>query len=856
MSTVKTYPLNFLAPTPKSEYEDNRPNVYGLPKKFGDQWVSMGPMPENVEAICIDHNGIETYHDADSEISYRYTDGRKSDFSEPFYRVRTNGEVYRHSNLADAAGEKIVQLDRRQLKDIFRGEKDRMVDKRGTPKFIKGTHIGDEVAQEKPTEVEPDFVYIKPREANEVKIVGSVATRSLAPPENLVGIIKDRNGIEAYLYTPIPGQGHQILNRYSIDPLFDLTNPYYITFTDGDYQYYHGAGHEKNKHVGTLNERDIESIFPKKDNGPSMEQVTSSVNNQLQVSAQKPASKSVPKSAPKSVPAKGNKRKPKTIPLIYVPDNVPLETVENDLRTLIMLCAEKEESQMYLVPVFEYILRDTFKVINSKNSEIYYWNESRKLWAEGTKETMAHFIGKGLPDIVRTIYIEFCTQHNTLRPLYDGLTEDDMEDSEKAGYKSFRRICHITKQLREILTGVGKVQYINQVISATLPTLQDLEFSALLNSRPDLISVANGVVDLRTGELRERTRGDYFTYALKTRYNKDADKTATIEMVNNLMVGDKALVDCLQMILGYCITGEQSLKAFYIFHGPEGDNAKSTFLMILEILLERLAKSIPNETILDFNKKNANPAGHKAHIVALKGKRLVTTSEVTKEDKLNNNLIKSFTGSDMQSGRGVHEKEETSFFPECKFILNCNKIPSLSTLDPRMIKRTVLIPFDCIFIENPDPNNPKHKKADPHFRERFTKNLVAMEGLLTWLVEGAVIFYSGDHPVLAEAIMNKNHEYADSQNFYLRFKREKLIEPPGPFPNDEGTGVKFIPTDWRLGAEELYNAYCNWCKFEARISIVDNNEFGEQMSKLLSRRRGRSGMLYVCQYQQPSIHGD
>ena len=63
---------------------------------------------------------------------------------------------------------------------------------------------------------------------------------------------------------------------------------------------------------------------------------------------------------------------------------------------------------------------------------------------------------------------------------------------------------------------------------------------------------------------------------------------------------------------------------------------------------------------------------------SLAGRRLVTSSEVTKQGRLNEELVKSLTGSDAVNARHPYGRPFT-FIPSAKFILRVNEKPR----DPR-----------------------------------------------------------------------------------------------------------------------------------------------------------------------------
>lgn len=834
---------------PIFEYKGISPN--GAPKLDNGKIIKMTEAPKGTNAILSDQNGIEMYYNMDTgELYNRYEDDTKPDINGPYYITDIGGFVHYYQSIDDNNPRFIKQIDNIDLCMIFPSTKPPVTHNRGTPKIMKGTPVNktipdntlssniirqDELKQER-------FEYIRPRYNSEYVTFREDKYGPFPFPDNFIGIVRDINGVEAYMRKIPEGQdGQVIIKRYNCDTHFDNSKSYYLTRPDGNYYFVDPINHNCD-YIGTLTPEDTNLIFNNSHNDISLQQVNASVKKQLESSKSTRSKQTSKKTAPKKTQGRsslGKKEKEKVN--IYIPEITKVE-ITAELHDLIIKCVEDGGENAHAIPLFIHVLKDDFKVVDSVNTNrIYFWNDDKKIWHTCNDKTMIYYIHNKLPHIVNSIYYDKLNEHAFLSELLEDDTEDDEDDDDetKTQKKALRRLGFLVKGLGFFKRDIATKKYVKDTIDSMISKLLDTEFEELLDATPNLLSVANGVVDLKTGDLRDRKRDDYLTYALKTRYNKDADRSATIKMVGDLMLDIQSLIDNLQLILGYCITGEQSLKSFYIFHGPEGNNAKSTFLLILGVLLGKMYKDIPPTTLAAFNQKNANPSGHSAHLMCLKNKRLVTASEFPPNFKLNNRLIKSFTGSDLQTGRVPHASEETSFFPTCKFILNCNDIPSLEDLDEKAIARTNLVPFECIFNNNPDKDDTKQKKADRFFREKFTSDKTAMEGLLAWLVDGAIIFYSGDHPAISEIIKKKNEENAEKQNPYLQFKIAKLIEPKDPFLNP-------IPREWRFRATPLYQTYCDWCKFEARIDFVDITKFGKYMKSLLRSGGDNVSNYYVC----------
>ena len=92
------------------------------------------------------------------------------------------------------------------------------------------------------------------------------------------------------------------------------------------------------------------------------------------------------------------------------------------------------------------------------------------------------------------------------------------------------------------------------------------------------------MIDLKTGEIQEHKPEFFITQ--KTNVNLDPNGTCNnfLYFLDTIMDGNQEMIDYLQKLVGYCLTGSISEKAIFIFYG-HGQNGKSTFLRVLHDLM-------------------------------------------------------------------------------------------------------------------------------------------------------------------------------------------------------------------------------------------------------------------------------
>ena len=122
------------------------------------------------------------------------------------------------------------------------------------------------------------------------------------------------------------------------------------------------------------------------------------------------------------------------------------------------------------------------------------------------------------------------------------------------------------------------------------------QFKSKLGSISHLLGVQNGVVDLRTGELRQRQRDDYLSISdlVPIDYEPSTDTSFIKEKLLQSMQGDGDVAEYLQTLLGYGITSDVSEEIFVVIQGS-GGNGKG-------LIMDSLPRCLGNSLFLTQNR--------------------------------------------------------------------------------------------------------------------------------------------------------------------------------------------------------------------------------------------------------------
>lgn len=238
------------------------------------------------------------------------------------------------------------------------------------------------------------------------------------------------------------------------------------------------------------------------------------------------------------------------------------------------------------------------------------------------------------------------------------------------------------------------------------------------NAEPLLLNTPGGVVDLRSASIRPRKPDDYFTQIAGATPDFDCPTPVFHKFLLEVFCRDEALIDYVQRVLGYCLTGLHHIHDLYFFFGS-GANGKSTLVDLVRHLMGGYATALPADELMA-----SRDSKHKTGIASLQGKRCAVSSELDRGQWWNESLMKELTGDATISARRMRQ-DFYEFLLTHKHIVTGNHLPRLRGGDPALARRIKLITFNATF--GPD-------KRDAGLPEKLRAE---GPGILAWMVRGA-----------------------------------------------------------------------------------------------------------------------
>jgi len=343
------------------------------------------------------------------------------------------------------------------------------------------------------------------------------------------------------------------------------------------------------------------------------------------------------------------------------------------------------------------------------------------------------------------------------------------------------------------------------------------------DARPDLLGVANGIVDLRTGGLRDGDPADLVRSRARESYDPHAEAPRWRRFVLEVFGGDEAMAEFFQRAIGYSITGETSAQKWFMMYG-RGRNGKSTALEYHIVpILGDLAQVARIET---FTRQH-NRSGIPSDIKAMEWKRMVLTSEPASTDQLDEARLKQLTTGGRVRARDLYQAEADAgeFDAQLKLWMATNYNLTVKDDSEGNWRRILRVPFEQQFDPDAEPGLPAALK-----RER--------PGVLTWAVEGAAKWYADEPsagPVGALRVPAKvthgTQEYREEQDELADFVAERVDS--AAFERGERKVVTRRST--------MYRTFEAWAKAQGQRYPMSPTAFNEKLDAKFPGSKGKAG---------------
>lgn len=322
-----------------------------------------------------------------------------------------------------------------------------------------------------------------------------------------------------------------------------------------------------------------------------------------------------------------------------------------------------------------------------------------------------------------------------------------------------------------------RVEFLNLICANNLVTTDWFSDNATQS-----INLANGVLDLRTMELRPHSKDYGHRYVLDYNYDPTAQCPTFNEMMKNITCHRLELENILLEFIGFGLAGHQCDPPKALLLVGEGANGKSTFLHMIQDLVGEQAYAT-----VDLDQLTKDTSRY-----SLVGKLFNIAEEVSYKGMDASKEFKALTAGGSVTVRQLYS-DEFSYRSRCKFIFACNDLPRTNDLSNGMMRRLLIVPFQATFNE---------KVADRKIEQKLHAE---RPGILNRVLSAYQRFLISGNFTESEVVSNQLEQYKVSNDTVEQWRLE-CLQP--------ASSEDFIST------QKLYEHYLQWCK-DAGLKFPD-----------------------------------
>lgn len=353
------------------------------------------------------------------------------------------------------------------------------------------------------------------------------------------------------------------------------------------------------------------------------------------------------------------------------------------------------------------------------------------------------------------------------------------------------------KSVGDLASGLGGSNRIRGIRALLLDDIAVRE--ERLDADPRLLGTPLGVMDRAAGRLlSEEGDASRFRDSIVTMSTtglppcEDTEGSAELvpdprwaEFVMECCCGRRDLYDYLHRALGYACLGSGERDLALVLYGPTTRNGKTVLMDAVANAMGDYAWAAPPELVCASGRRRDSGSADES-LASLRGRRLVTVSELPQGAVMDSAKVKAITGHSTISARGIYEHQTTFAFGGT-LVLDTNYLPAVTDGTVFESGRVAVVPFD---------NHVPEERRDETLRARFA-NARGATTILWWLLDGYQEYLRDGldgPPEVREATTRWRY----GSNSALLFLREKCT----------------LQDDATVGVGEFKGEYQAWCDAE------------------------------------------
>ena len=351
--------------------------------------------------------------------------------------------------------------------------------------------------------------------------------------------------------------------------------------------------------------------------------------------------------------------------------------------------------------------------------------------------------------------------------------QDDSEDS--SGLQ--RKIKNFNEGMKQLKKTGGK----SNIMTESAHRFHDKEFLKALDNNTNLMGFKNGVVDFANREFRPGRPDDYISISTNIDYNPidrgNADELAILAEVDEFfeqLFPNAELREYMWQHLSASLIGTIKQQVINMYVGS-GRNGKSKLVDLMNMSLGDYAGSVPVALI---TQRRGNIGGTSSEVAQLRGIRYAVMQESSKNDVINDGVLKQLTGGDQLQARELY-KESITFVPQFSLVMCTNNLPEIGSTDDGIWRRMRIARYRSKFTENPyvdetAEQQPHQFKVDMNIDAKFGRwSGVFVARLVELAFKNQGIVRECDD------VMEESRRYRNDQDIMADFFQTNIERSPG-----------------------------------------------------------------------------
>ena len=458
--------------------------------------------------------------------------------------------------------------------------------------------------------------------------------------------------------------------------------------------------------------------------------------------------------------------------------------------------------------------KDNIKITSDHDLSFFGWNEECKLWEESSKHKLSKIVSESLFPIFLKAGKECCTA-------IDNCAKGDKIQETLLNAR--------LKQISKMNSNLKSTPFLKNVCLqiAGYDFDNDFESKVINKSIYELPIKGCKVINLKTLEVRDRTRNDFFSFELKVDFrgiDYDFEKHV-LPFFRGITCNSPKLIDYHRRLWGYMMTGSISDRSLHIIWG-NGLNGKTSLVNIFKNIMGDFAVSLDEDTMMKKSSSGAKP-----EMMDLLHSRCGILPESDKKESINSKRVKTITGDDEISARHLFG-HITKFKTQCKPVFPTNFKPEIDIDDKAILDRLKLIPFLANFEKN---------IVNKAYITDLQEN--RLDDFFTWFCIGARDWINGDELIPCSEMNDQMDIYIKENNPIIDFLEETFDLIPKEDYDKLDKEEKCL---WRYKKTDMFPQYGCWRQLNGEKSM-SKLEFNNLIEKRVVEIKDSKGTrCYLC----------